>query len=156
MFLKNNKGQSALEYLMTYGWAVIAILVVIGLLYWLTSQQASSQANCATGFPNVSIIANSLTKTGLQMQLVNGTGKSITSAIVGAKFTQGQTVKNVMSANPGSGATMASGTSGSTGIFTLNPTGGLASGDTLVDLNLTYNDGIFDQAATAQCRGKIA
>ena len=26
----NNKGQSALEYLMTYGWALIVVAVIIG------------------------------------------------------------------------------------------------------------------------------
>ncbi len=30
---KNKKGQSAMEYLMTYGWAILVIVVVVGALY---------------------------------------------------------------------------------------------------------------------------
>ena len=30
--MKNNKGQSALEFLMTYGWAFLAMLLVVGVL----------------------------------------------------------------------------------------------------------------------------
>jgi len=30
---KNNKGQSALEYLMTYGWALVVIVIVIAALF---------------------------------------------------------------------------------------------------------------------------
>ena len=33
----DNKGQSALEYLMTYGWALIVIAIVIGVLIFVTS-----------------------------------------------------------------------------------------------------------------------
>lgn len=33
----NTRGQSALEYLMTYGWALIVIAIVIGVLIFVTS-----------------------------------------------------------------------------------------------------------------------
>ena len=32
---KNMKGQAAMEYLMTYGWAILAIVIVIAALIWL-------------------------------------------------------------------------------------------------------------------------
>lgn len=153
MLMKNIKGQSALEYLMTYGWAVIAILVVIGLLYWLTSQQSSTQANCGTGFPNMAITASSLTAPGLQLEVVNGTGKALTNVQVGAKFTQGQTVKNAMSNTV---ASMAAGAASTKAVFTANPATALTPGDVLIDLNVSFFDGTFPQTGTAQCRGKIA
>ncbi len=148
MLMKNNKGQSALEYLMTYGWAVIAILVVIGLLYWLTSQQSSTQAQCGTGFPNIPITGNTLTATGLQLELSNGTGKSLTTVVVNGTFTQGATIKYASSAS----TSLASGTKGTVAI---NPAGGLLAGDVTADLNVTYNDGSFPQAGKGQCKGKI-
>jgi len=36
--MKNN-GQAALEYLMAYGWALIVIAIVVGVLIWGTTQQ---------------------------------------------------------------------------------------------------------------------
>ena len=35
MMKKNMKGQAAMEYLMTYGWAILAIVIVIAALIWL-------------------------------------------------------------------------------------------------------------------------
>ena len=42
------KGQSATEYLMTYGWAILAITIVGALLY----TQVFSNKNCATSIGN--------------------------------------------------------------------------------------------------------
>lgn len=146
--MKSRKGQSALEYLMTYGWAVIAILVVIGLLYWLTSQQASSQAQCGTGFPNLPITSNSITTTGLQVELTNGTGKSLTNVIVSGKFTEGATVQFAKS----SSASIAQGAKAN---FTVNPANALTAGDVTIDLNVSYNDGTFSQVGTSKCTARI-
>lgn len=49
-----HKGQAALEYLMTYGWAILiilAILVVIGTFVWPQITQAQSSESCAVTLP---------------------------------------------------------------------------------------------------------
>lgn len=33
--MKNKKGQEALEFLMTYGWAILVVLIAIGILTYL-------------------------------------------------------------------------------------------------------------------------
>ena len=51
---KVRRGQAALEYLMTYGWAILiilAILVVIGTFVWPQITQAQSAESCAVTLP---------------------------------------------------------------------------------------------------------
>ncbi len=43
----NNKGQSALEYLMTYGWALIVIAIVIGILIYIMAG-ATGEITCTS------------------------------------------------------------------------------------------------------------
>jgi len=38
----NSKGQAALEYLMTYGWALIVIAIVVGVLVFIVSSPAGN------------------------------------------------------------------------------------------------------------------
>ena len=55
-FFKTRKAQSATEYLMTYGWAILAIAIVGALLY----TQVFSTKKCAegaTGFPMTGSVA---------------------------------------------------------------------------------------------------
>jgi len=45
------KGQTALEYLITYGWAIIVILVVLAVLWYygiFTPSKWQGQGNCST------------------------------------------------------------------------------------------------------------
>jgi len=45
----NRKGQAALEYLMTYGWALIVIAIVVGVLVFIVSSPAGP--NCSSSDP---------------------------------------------------------------------------------------------------------
>lgn len=47
----NDKGQSALEYLMTYGWALVVIVIVIGALALLLPDMTGATETC-TGMPS--------------------------------------------------------------------------------------------------------
>ena len=56
MIAMKMKGQSAMEYLMTYGWAIIIIVIVAAALYALgVFNPATYSAAKASGFPNMGI-----------------------------------------------------------------------------------------------------
>jgi hypothetical protein len=73
------KGQAALEYLLTYGWALVVIAIIIGSLLLLTSQSSSPhqcQMNPSSGgltYIDHSVQANGL----LQISFRNDSGKTI-------------------------------------------------------------------------------
>ncbi len=51
-----NKSQSALEYLMTYGWAILIIVIVAGVLYSMgIFSPSSSLSTTITGFSSLSV-----------------------------------------------------------------------------------------------------
>jgi len=54
---QNKKGQTAIEYLMTYGWAILIILVVGGVLYYYGVFSPSTLVGeSKTGFGQVELI----------------------------------------------------------------------------------------------------
>ncbi len=92
--MNDNKGQGAMEYLMTYGWAILVVMIV-GIVMWqLGIFNMGSTSITATGF---SKIKPQLAGTGIDATtgiftgaFTNGVGTSIT--ITGA------TVNNTMNA----------------------------------------------------------
>ncbi|MCL4399276.1 hypothetical protein M1293_02090, partial [Candidatus Parvarchaeota archaeon] len=54
----NKKSQSALEYMMTYGWAILIIVIVAAVLYSLgIFSPSSSISSTVTGFSNLGSVA---------------------------------------------------------------------------------------------------
>ena len=85
------KGQSALEYMMTYGWAILVIVIVAAVLYSLgIFSPSSSVGTGSTGFAPFTASASNCTTSGLEIAFTVGgtpggapveiTGGSITSA----------------------------------------------------------------------------
>lgn len=82
--MKNaKKGQAALEYLMTYGWAILVIVIVLGILLLLFTNMSKVQRcmtpvgfSCGDSQPIATTVGTDGT---LQMSMVlqNGLGKSI-------------------------------------------------------------------------------
>lgn len=79
------KGQSATEYLMTYGWAILAIAIVGALLYTQVFSQRACAVEGATGFQlvdSVTIDNNEFSIDGtsgdLKLALKNQVGKNVT------------------------------------------------------------------------------
>ncbi len=74
------KGQAAMEFLMTYGWAILAAIIVVGVLWYLIG----NPANLAGDKFQVSapLVANAMalstTIPNLVMEIRNGAGNSIT------------------------------------------------------------------------------
>ncbi len=113
---KRRMGQSATEYLMTYGWAILAIVVVAGVLWNMGLFGGGSCGNSVTGFAGtqVSVKDYALTDAGaLSVNLRNAAGENIelTSVTVDAgAITQGASDWNVSTAGA-----VVTGTAGPTG-----------------------------------------
>ncbi len=73
------KAQSALEYMMTYGWAILIIVIVAAVLYSLGIFSPSSSAgNTITGFAPFVGLAATCNSTGFYLKLGNNAGASVT------------------------------------------------------------------------------
>lgn len=142
---RNTKGQSALEYLMTYGWALIVIVAVIAALYFIIPK---TSVTC-TGFTqNMTVSTYKMDGGGISVEIANGSGKAITDISLTPTITSGNGAfaadTNITSSvQPGSRFTKA--------LTTTTALGGQVS----VNLVLTYNDGTFTQTATGTCSGQI-
>jgi len=76
----NSRGQAALEYLMTYGWALVIIVVVAGVLF-LIAMTPSGGVVCNSSDPAKFPIARYNIASGAspnEIVVQNGTGGSIT------------------------------------------------------------------------------
>ncbi len=80
------KGQGALEYLMTYGWAILIIVIIGGALYALGVFNPSTwtSSKMATGFSSLQIKDWSLKSGGLTLVLGNKYGEDVTVSCVNA------------------------------------------------------------------------
>ncbi len=79
MFNKR-KGQSATEYLMTYGWAILAIVVVAGVLWNMGLFGGGSCGNSVTGFAGTQVSVKDFSWTSgntLTLSLRNAAGENI-------------------------------------------------------------------------------
>src|SRR3989344_7880527 len=74
------KGQAAMEFLMTYGWAILVVLIAIGALayFGVLSPQKFLPKSCTVG-PGFSCEDAIVTTTGVDLVLRNGQGKDFTN-----------------------------------------------------------------------------
>lgn len=95
------KGQSALEYLMTYGWALVVIVIVIAALFLFGV--FSTPKNCSQTGGSLLVKEYAISNTGITLALQNGspgalTGVALTSpnlvAAAGNPTTLGRTDTN--------------------------------------------------------------
>ncbi|MFH1424683.1 MAG: hypothetical protein ABIG20_03305 [archaeon] len=59
----NKKGQTAMEYLMTYGWAII-IVVIVGVALWRLGVFTPSAGTVASGFEEFQVTDYTITAAG--------------------------------------------------------------------------------------------
>lgn len=85
---KSKKGQAGLDFLMTYGWALLIIVLIIAALFALgVFDIGSFIGSRASGFTEVSVVAWSLADDGTFTALFeNHAGKSITINSVNATY----------------------------------------------------------------------
>ena len=81
--IKVKKGQAAMEFLMTYGWAILVVLVAIGALAYFGVLNPSKflPSSCTLG-PGMGCDDFKVTATDAQLVLRNGIGDSLTATSV--------------------------------------------------------------------------
>jgi len=91
--MKNKKGQAGLDFLMTYGWALLIIVLIIAALFALgVFDIGSFVGSRASGFTEVGIVAWTLASDGtFTAMFENHAGKSITINAINATY-KGETV----------------------------------------------------------------
>jgi len=87
----NKKGQSAMEYLMTYGWAILVIIIVIAVLFYIGVLNPRNVTPTSCTFPpGISCASFKLVDDGtLYLTIGQATGKRIN--VTGILCTQAQT-----------------------------------------------------------------
>ncbi|MCX8166303.1 MAG: hypothetical protein N3E37_00415 [Candidatus Micrarchaeota archaeon] len=73
------KAQSGMDFLMTYGWALLIVVIVIGALFGLgIFDEGTFVGNKASGFTNIGVKDWQLTSNGqLQLLLQNNVGSDV-------------------------------------------------------------------------------
>lgn len=82
--MKGKRGQAAMEFLMTYGWAILVVLVAIGALayFGVLSPGRFLPSSCTIG-PGIACDAHKVNANGnIQVLLRNGAGQDWTGAQV--------------------------------------------------------------------------
>ncbi len=91
--VKGSKSQSALEYMMTYGWAILIIVIVAAGLYSLGIFSPTNSASTSiTGFSNFGVQAQCIQGGALQIQITNGIGNLINITKINTTSSLGQKV----------------------------------------------------------------
>ena len=96
----DRRAQSALEYLMTYGWALIVIAIVVGVLIFIVSSPTSGVV-CTSSDPAKMIMKqyNMGSLSPREIILQNATGGSITVTAIGTQDVNGSFAPAVPIAN---------------------------------------------------------
>ena len=151
--MDNKKGQAAMEFLMTYGWAILAAIVVIAVLaiYFRPSTLVSQSTFVTAPFYALASTANSTT---VQLEIKNNGGDTDT--------VNGFTV----SVKTPSGASCAAVTglavqlpAGNTTVLTSGACSGLTTGSTFsADVAVTYTKqgATLQQKSTGTMAGSVS
>jgi len=148
----NKKGQGALEYLMTYGWALLVIVIVVAALYAMGVLNPSSYAQnqCRT-FQHFTFNDQKLNTTTYVLDVTNGgtAQVSVSNLKVGSAAAAAPTVSDA-DIQPGDRFTLT----------TTTVPAGLTAGnefkDTSVVITFSATGGIAGNSDTAKCGGKVA
>ena len=130
------KAQAALDFLMTYGWAILLVILVAGALFALGIFDVGSMVgNRAVGFTQVAVDAFKVDSDGtLTVKLANQVGNKIDIHTINATYLT-TTIQNssVGVTNLGVGK--------STGVLTVGDLGTVTSGDSYtITLKIGYTD----------------
>lgn len=83
------KGQSAMEYLMTYGWAILVIIIVIAVLFYIGVLNPRNVTPQSCMFPpGISCASFKLHSTNASLTLMIGQATGHPIRILGARCTQ--------------------------------------------------------------------
>ncbi|MFH1239808.1 MAG: hypothetical protein V1672_01200 [Candidatus Diapherotrites archaeon] len=143
------KGQSALEYLMTYGWALIVIAIVIGVLVFIMSTTTAG-SNCTSDNTQIIYVDHAVDASGgIDLKVQNGAGQTISITAI--------TMQNGFTGTPTAPTLPASVVSGAE--TTIESPTGVGTGSTYRgEVALTYirGTGGITHNATLTCTGTAA
>jgi len=137
MILNNKKGQAAMEFLMTYGWALLVVLIAIGALAFFgllnPSRFLPEKCELAPGLTCMDFNAkySSDTSTNVTILLNNGIGKTMKGVEINLTDCDANAV--------GSFATI---TEGSTELIYINCSGPIANTRFKSNMKLSYNTSV--------------
>jgi uncharacterized protein (UPF0333 family) len=147
MFYKNKKGQAAMEFLMTYGWAILAAVIVVGVLWYMIGDPSNLVGNKVQLSSPFAAEGVAITSTAIQVEFRNGLAKPITVTSVKVA----DCVANVTSFDVAAGAI---------GVATANVSAGcsLTSGSRVTgDVTISYNTSVggISQSGTGSITGQV-
>lgn len=76
------KGQAAMEFLMTYGWAILAAVIVVGVLWYLLGNPANLAGNQFQVSAPLVAKGMVMSESGIDLNILNGAGSSIEVTLV--------------------------------------------------------------------------
>jgi len=151
MIPKERKGQGAMEYLMTYGWAILVVMIV-GVVLWQLGifGGGPGAANTARGFGRVKVFDSSIKYVGttLTFTIMNGAGSTISGLTIDSP--SGSCSSGTISIPS---TTMSA---GGTQQITITNCDTKAGGDSFsVDLIINYTETVAGETVTHSERGTI-
>ncbi len=137
------KGQAALEFLMTYGWAILAAVVVVGVLWYMIGNPANLAGDSfQVSAPFVSN-AMAISASGIEIEVRNGGAETYNVTSID--------IENCATTNPGTEIP-----AGDLQAFTVSCS--LTSGDRFngdVEISYTSSGSSVTQTATGSIRGVV-
>ena len=89
--LMKKRGQAAMEFLMTYGWAILAAIIVVGVLWYIIGSPGNLAGEQFKVSQPFSANAMSFDGANLRLEFVNGVGSTID--VKGLTFETGKGIK---------------------------------------------------------------
>ena len=160
----NRKGQSAMEFLMTYGWAILVVLIAIGALaYFGILNPARFLPSSCTLFPGMACNSFKIGTTSANFVVQNGLGVALTLVnLTISDPSQGSCDWNTGAGYPGTIASTGVGVSlsdGQTLLMTMTCAAGSfgTAGDRFkADVNISYGEGTGSNIIYHTKRGSVA
>ncbi len=141
----NKKGQAAMEFIMTYGWAILAAVIAIGVLAYMGifSPGKFMPSSCSLSSP-LGCDEHAVTTTGVTFVVRNGVGDSITTSNISV----------INCADDLASHTIADGSTYTATLACTPSAGSKFKGD----ITVTYkkSGGTLDQRSTGQMTAKVA
>lgn len=150
---KDKKGQAAMEFLMTYGWAILAAVIVVGVLWYLIgspSNLAGTQFQVSAPLIGEGVVINTNL---IQLNIKNGAGEAINITEISLTDESTSCPDNTTGSAGGSIAV------GDEYVLNVACTTALTSGDRFnSDVVIKYTEGTsstFERQATGTVSGKV-
>ncbi len=147
------RGQSALEYLMTYGWALVVIVIAVAALVVLINPNTIQGNQCDAKFGPFTVSQSAVTQASTQLVLVNQSGQGVSFVSAGISGTDGG---NDSYTSASVDLTAFSMNANDTNSLPINQNPDLQTGQYNLTYTITYNAGQLNNlTATGSCRGSV-